>query len=296
MAGGPLLCPFRIQHSSFRTLPPMALRIDIVSLFPELYATLVGTSIPKRAAEKGLVEYQVTDLRPFGQGRHHKVDDRPFGGGPGMVMTAPVLAAAVDAAESADPRPARRILLTPVGQPFTHARALDYARRERLLLIATHYEGYDERFVEDYQPDLVSLGDFVLSGGELAAMVVLDAVVRLVPGVLGHDEGAAADSFAEGSEGLLDHPHYTRPPVWRGRGVPDVLLGGNHSAIEQWRREQRETRTREHRPDLWAPYWEGRRPELEAAQAKARRKRERAAAGRKAANRPQATGSDGTAG
>ena len=255
----------------------MPLRIDIVSLFPELYGPLLATSIPKRAAEKGLVEYDVVDLRPFGHGRHLKVDDRPFGGGPGMVMAAPVLAAAVDHAEARDPRPARRVLLTPVGRPFGHARAFEYARCERLLLIATHYEGYDERFVEEYRPDEVSLGDFVLSGGELAAMVVLDAVVRLVPGVLGHDEGAAADSFAEGSEGLLDHPHYTRPPEWRGRPVPEVLLGGNHAGIEQWRREQRQARTRQRRPDLWAPYWERTRPAREAAEARARRKRERAA-------------------
>ena len=228
----------------------MALRIDIVSLFPELYAPLLSTSIPKRAADKGLVEYAITDIRPFGAGNYQKIDDRPFGGGPGMVMTAPVLAAAVDAAESLDPRPARRVILTPVGRPFDHAAARAYADCERLLLIATHYEGYDERFVEEYRPDEVSLGDFVLSGGELAAMVVLDAVVRLVPGVLGHDQGASQDSFAEGSDGLLEGPQYTKPRDWRGRVVPDVLLSGDHAKIAGWHRDQRLARTRDRRPDL----------------------------------------------
>ena len=228
----------------------MSLRIDIVSLFPELYAPLLSTSIPKRAADKGLVEYAVTDIRGFGVGGYQKIDDRPAGGGPGMVMTAPVLAAATDAAEALDARPSRKILLTPVGRPFDHAAAMRYSRCERLMLVATHYEGYDERFVEEYQPDEVSLGDFVLSGGELAAMVVLDAVVRLIPGVLGHAQGANRDSFAEGSDGLLEGPQYTKPREWRGRSVPDVLLSGDHAKIERWHREQREARTRQRRPDL----------------------------------------------
>ena len=237
------------------------MRIDIVTLFPELYAPLLSTSIPKRAADKGRVEYHITDLRGFGEGNYHKVDDRPFGGGPGMVMMPQVLAAGVDTAEARDPRPARRVLLTPVGRLFNHVLAAEYARCERLLLIATHYEGYDERFVEEYQPDELSIGDYVLSGGELAAMVVLDAVVRLLPGVLGHEEGAEADSFAQGSDGLLDHPHYTRPRQWRGREVPEVLMGGDHSAIEAWRKAQREERTRSRRPDLWTARHEAQRQE-----------------------------------
>lgn len=228
------------------------MRIDIVSLFPELYAPLLNTSIPRRAAAKGLVEYDITDIRPFGEGTYQKIDDRPFGGGPGMIMTAPVLSAALEAAEARDSRPARRILLTPVGRPFDHRAAAEYARCERLVLIATHYEGYDERFVEEYQPDEVSLGDFVLSGGELAAMVVLDAVVRLVPGVLGHDEGTHHDSFAEGAGGLLEGPQYTRPREWRGREVPEIVMSGDHGKIEAWRRRQREIRTAARRPDLWS--------------------------------------------
>ncbi len=256
----------------------MPLRIDIVTLFPELYAPLLSTSIPRRAADKGHVSYHITDIRSFGEGNYNKVDDRPFGGGPGMVMMAPILAAAVDAAEAQDERPARRVILTPTGRPFSHELATKYAGVERLLLIATHYEGYDERFVEEYQPDEVSIGDFVLSGGELAAMVVLDAVVRLVPGVLGHDEGASEDSFASGADGLLEHPHYTRPREWRGRAVPGVLMGGDHAAIARWRREQREARTRQRRPDLFAPY-EARLREAEAERQarKAARRRGRGA-------------------
>ena len=228
----------------------MPLRVDVVSLFPELYDAVLNTSIPKRAAEKGAVSYHVTDVRHFGAGNYQKVDDRPFGGGPGMVMNAPVLAAAVDYAESRDPRPARRLLMTPVGRRFDHALALDLARSERLLIVATHYEGYDERFVEEYRPEEVSLGDFVLSGGELAALVVIDAVVRQLPGVLGHAAGADSDSFAGGAGGLLEAPQFTRPREWRGRAVPEVLMSGDHAKIAAWQREQRERRTRERRPDL----------------------------------------------
>ncbi len=226
------------------------MRIDIVTLFPEIYQPVLSTSIPGRAAEKGLVEYACTDIRAFGEGNYQKVDERPFGGGPGMVMTAPVLAAAVDHAEALDPRPARRILLTPVGRPFCHAIAQEYAGRNRLLFVATHYEGYDERFVEEYEPDEISLGDFVLSGGELAAMVVIDAVVRLVPGVLGNDRGPIEDSFAAAADGLLEGPQYTRPREWHGRVVPEILMSGDHAKIASWRHEQRLARTRERRPNL----------------------------------------------
>ncbi|MEL7237636.1 MAG: tRNA (guanosine(37)-N1)-methyltransferase TrmD [Planctomycetota bacterium] len=228
------------------------MRVDIVSLFPEMYGPVLATSMPGRAAEKGAAEYAITDLREFGVGPHNKVDDRPFGGGPGMVMTAPVLSAAVEHATSLDPRPPRRVLLTPIGRPLTHTICTEYANLDRLMLIATHYEGYDERFTEKYQPDEISLGDFVLSGGELAAMVLLDAVVRLLPGVLGDEASNVEDSFADGSDGLLDHPHYTRPPTWEGMAVPDVLRSGDHAKIDAWRKQQRLSRTRTRRPDLLA--------------------------------------------
>src|SRR5688500_11608899 len=163
----------------------MALRIDILTLFPEMFTTVLGTSIPKRAAEKGLVEYRFTNIRDFAIDAHKSVDDKPFGGGPGMVMMCQTVFDAVASAESQDPREATRILLTPQGKPFSQSMAEGFARRERLLLIAGHYEGFDERIVEGLRPMEVSIGDYVLSGGELAAMVLMDAVVRLLPGALG---------------------------------------------------------------------------------------------------------------
>src|SRR5688500_9469122 len=229
----------------------MALRIDILTLFPEMFSAVLGTSIPKRAAEKGLVEYQYTNFRDFATDAHKSVDDKPFGGGPGMVMMCQTVFDAVEAAERQDPRPATRILLTPQGRRFDQAMAEDFARRDRLLLIAGHYEGFDERIVEGLRPSEVSIGDYVLSGGELAAMVVIDAVVRLLPGALGAEDGAADETF---TDGLIEHPQYTRPREFRGMSVPDVLLSGNHAAIAKWRLEQRKIRARARRPDVWETY------------------------------------------
>ena len=236
----------------------MALRIDILTLFPEMFGPVLGTSIPKRAAEKGLVSYHLTNIRDFATDAHKSVDDKPFGGGPGMVMIAPVLFGAVEAVERLDERPATRVLLSPQGRRFEQGVAEDFARRERLLFIAGHYEGFDERIIDGLSPVELSLGDYVLSGGELAAMVVIDAVVRLLPGALGAEHGAADESFAGG---LLEYPQYTRPREFRGMGVPDVLLGGNHAAIAAWRMEQRKARTRERRPDLWNAYSKKNHPE-----------------------------------
>ncbi|MEM1010953.1 MAG: tRNA (guanosine(37)-N1)-methyltransferase TrmD [Planctomycetota bacterium] len=226
------------------------MRIDLVSLFPELHSAVLGTSIPKRAAEKGLVTYHVTDIRDFGEGNYQKVDDRPFGGGPGMVMMPQVLAAATDAALAVDPMPARRLILSPVGRRLDQPFVDQLATEDRLLIVATHYEGYDERFVEEYELEEVSLGDFVTSGGELPALVLIDAVVRLIPGVLGHDDGPRQDSFAPDVDRLLEGPQYTRPREWRGRSVPDILMSGDHAKINAWRHAQRLTRTRARRPDL----------------------------------------------
>jgi tRNA (guanine37-N1)-methyltransferase len=214
----------------------MPLRIDILTLFPEMFTPILGTSIPKRAAEKGLVSYHLTNIRDFATDAHKSVDDKPFGGGPGMVMMCPVVFDAVEHVEKQDPRPATRIVLTPAGKRLDQPLVEDLARRERLLLIAGHYEGFD---------------DYVLSGGELAAMVVIDAVVRLQPGALGAEEGAADETF---TDGLLEYPQYTRPRDFRGMTVPDVLLSGNHQAIAQWRRQQRKLRTQQRRPDLWNAY------------------------------------------
>jgi tRNA (guanine37-N1)-methyltransferase len=229
----------------------MTMRIDILTLFPEMFGPILGTSIPKRAAEKGLVSYHLTDVRTFASDAHRSVDDKPFGGGPGMVMMCPTVFDAVETTEAQDPRPARRILLSPQGRLFDQRMAEELAAEQRLLLIAGHYEGFDERIAEGLKPTELSIGDYVLSGGELAAMVVIDAVVRLLPGVLGAADGAADETFADG---LLEYPQYTRPREFRGMAVPEVLLSGNHKAIAEWRREQRKKRTAERRPDLWLAF------------------------------------------
>jgi len=231
----------------------MSLRIDILTLFPEMFAPILGTSIPKRAAEKGLVEYRLTNIRDFATDAHKSVDDKPFGGGPGMVMMCQTLFEAVEYAEKQDNRPATRIILSPQGRLFDQKMAEQLASKDRLLLIAGHYEGYDERIVEGLAPLEISIGDYVLSGGELAAMVIVDAVVRLLPGALGAEHGAVDETFANG---LLEYPQYTRPREFRGMSVPDVLLSGNHAAIAKWRDEQRKIRTQNRRPDLWQRYLE----------------------------------------
>jgi tRNA (guanine37-N1)-methyltransferase len=227
------------------------MRIDILTLFPEMFAPILGTSIPKRAAEKGLVDYRLTHIRDFATDAHKSVDDKPFGGGPGMVMMCQTLFDAVEAVEKQDERPARRILLSPQGRLFDQNLAESLAREPRLLFIAGHYEGFDERVIDGLRPEEVSIGDYVLSGGELAAMVMVDAIVRLLPGALGAETGAADETFADG---LVEYPQYTRPREFRGMSVPDILLSGNHKAIAQWRLQQRKSRTQTRRPDLWAAY------------------------------------------
>ena len=232
------------------------MRIDLLSLFPEMFPPVLGASILGRAPEAGIVSYHLHDIRDWTRDKHRKVDDRPFGGGPGMVMMCQPLVDAVEAVERADERPARRLLLSPQGRRLDQALAEELAREPRLLLVAGHYEGIDERAVEALELEEVSIGDFVLSGGELPALVLVDAVVRLLPGALGHADSAAEDSFTDrGEQGipgarLLDHPHYTRPRVWRQRPVPDVLLSGDHARIADWRRTQMIERTRARRPDL----------------------------------------------
>jgi tRNA (guanine37-N1)-methyltransferase len=228
-------------------------RIDVLTLFPEMFPSVLGASILGRAAEAGLVTYRVHDIRDWADNKHRKVDDRPFGGGPGMVMMCQPLFDAVEAVERMDERPAARVLLSPQGQPLDQRRVESLAQQRRLLLIAGHYEGVDERVIEELEPLEISVGDYVVSGGEIPAMLVIDAVVRLIPNVLGHEESAAQDSFApRGADGqrLLDCPHYTRPREWRGREVPETLLSGDHKSIEQWRMNEMLTRTRQRRPDL----------------------------------------------
>src|SRR5580658_10260870 len=210
------------------------MRIDILTLFPEMFAGVLGTSIPKRAAEKGLVSYHLTNIRDFAVDKHKSVDDKPFGGGPGMVMLCQTIFDAVENVERlSDDRPLR-ILLTPQGKKFDQSVAQDLAQRQRLLLIAGHYEGFDQRITDGLKPLELSVGDYVLSGGELAAMMVIDAVVRLLPGVLGAPDGAADESFSErGAEELaefrqlLEAPQYTRPREFGNMEVPPVLLSGD---------------------------------------------------------------------
>jgi tRNA (guanine37-N1)-methyltransferase len=230
------------------------MRIDVLTLFPQVFGEILRHSIPGRAERAGLVSYHVHDIRQWAGNRHGKVDDRPFGGGPGMVMMCQPLYDAVLAVEPLDPAPATRVLLTPQGERLEQRRVEDLARRPRLLLIAGHYEGIDERVIEELEPVQISIGDYVLSGGEIPALVLIDAVVRLVPGALGHELGSSQDSFAPqepaGSSRLLEGPQYTRPAVWRGRSAPPVLLSGDHAAVFAWRRRMMLDRTRQRRPDL----------------------------------------------
>ncbi|MEW6252097.1 MAG: tRNA (guanosine(37)-N1)-methyltransferase TrmD [Planctomycetota bacterium] len=223
------------------------MRIDVVSLFPEVLQPYLTASILGRAQAAGLVDIHTHQLRDFSQDPHKKVDDRPFGGGPGMVLMCQPVLNAVEAVEALDTRPALRILLSPQGRVFNQEIAQRLARQERLLLISGHYEGFDERIIDLLQPEEISLGDFVMSGGEPAALAVIDAVVRLLPGALGHEQATADESF---QQGRLEYPQYTRPRDFRGLAVPDVLLSGNHAEIEAWRRAQSEMRTRRRRPDL----------------------------------------------
>lgn len=235
------------------------LRFDILTTFPEMFADTAGaalnSSIPSRARTAGIIEWHATNIREFAEGKHQKTDDRPFGGGPGMVMMCQPVWDAVHAVEARDPRPATRVLLTPQGRPLTQSLVEELAAKPRILLIAGHYEGLDERVVEKLAPLEISIGDYVLSGGELGAMVLMDAIIRLLPGVLGHEDSASQDSFSSATAGvggarLLDCPHYTKPREWMGAPVPDVLLSGDHGAIQKWRDQQRADRTRDRRPDL----------------------------------------------
>ena len=222
------------------------MRIDIVTIFPGMFDSVLGETIIKRASEKGLVEFHLHDIRDHAHDKHRCVDDTPYGGGAGMVMMAGPL---VEAVESI-PRIGRslRVLLTPQGERFTQGVARDLGSYDQLILISGRYEGIDERARELICDREISIGDFVLSGGEIAAMAVIDAVVRLVPGVLGNEESTSEESF---ESGLLEYPHYTRPEEFRGTKVPEVLRSGNHARIRRWRRTEALRRTMGQRPDLF---------------------------------------------
>ena len=217
-----------------------------------MFEGVLGESMLKIAQEKGILQVGVTNLRDFTTDRHRTVDDRPYGGGPGMVMKVEPVAKAVRALQSAQTRgPEERLLLMcPRGRVFNQAYARELSGCSRLILVAGHYEGYDERVVDLLRPELVSIGDYVLTGGELPALVVIDAVVRLLPGVLGDAESIKSESFAPDNEGLLEYPQYTRPAEFEGLTVPEVLVSGDHAKVAAWRREQARVRTQQQRPDL----------------------------------------------
>lgn len=225
------------------------IRFDCITLFPEMFAAVSDWGITRRALEQGAWSLGLWNPRQFAEDNYRTIDDRPYGGGPGMVMMAEPLERAIRAAKAAVAGEARVIYLSPQGRALDHARVTALAGESRLVLLCGRYEGVDERLVRRHVDEEISLGDYVLSGGELAAMVVIDAVVRQLPGVLGEAQSAVQDSFARDA-GLLDCPHFTRPEVWGGEPVPQVLLSGHHADIERWRLKQALGRTWQRRPDL----------------------------------------------
>jgi len=225
-----------------------AVVVDVLTLFPGLFDGFLSESILKRAIEHGLISVRLWNLRDWAEGKHKQVDDRPFGGGPGMVLMAPPVVASVEAVQTMGEASGRLIALTPSGRTLNQAWVRELAKERRIILLCGRYEGFDERILETLNPELMSIGDYVISGGEVAAMVVIDAVMRLIPGALGDAESAVDESF--GDDGGLEYPHYTRPREFRGLTVPDILLGGNHAEIDRWRRKQANQRTAERRSDL----------------------------------------------
>ncbi len=221
-------------------LTPLTLsphRIDVLTLFPAILDGYLGQSILSRAIALGLVRIERFNIRDWAEGKHKQVDDRPFGGGPGMVLMAPPVVAATEAVQASGEHPGKVILLSPQGRRLDQSRVAELALEPRLILLCGRYEGFDERIIEILEPELLSVGDFILSGGEVAAMVLIDAIVRLIPGVLGDSRSAVDESF--GPDGGLEYPQYTRPRDYRGRVVPEILLSGDHAAIARWRLENR---------------------------------------------------------
>ncbi|SEQ59125.1 tRNA (Guanine37-N(1)-) methyltransferase [Virgibacillus subterraneus] len=223
------------------------MHIDVLTLFPEMLSGVFNSSILKKAYEKDKFSYNLINFRDYSQDKHYKVDDYPYGGGAGMVLTPQPVFDAVEAVVKERPTKPRIVLMCPQGEPYNQKKAEELAKEEHLVFICGHYEGYDERIREQLVTDEISIGDYVLTGGELGAMVVIDSVVRLLPDVLGNKESAPDDSF---STGLLEHPHYTRPANFRGMKVPDILLSGDHAKIESWRRKESLKRTYERRREL----------------------------------------------
>lgn len=228
------------------------MRIDVLTLFPEMFSGYLGQSLLKKAIDSGVIEVGVHNIRDWATGKHKQVDDRPFGGGPGMVLRPEPVVECVEEVQQRGGGPGHVVLLTPQGRRLDQQVVEELAGKVRLVLICGRYEGIDQRAIDVLQPDEVSIGDYVLCGGEVAAMAVIDAVVRLVPGVLGDSESNKQDSFS-GSPPLLEFPQYTRPREFRGLVVPEVLMSGNHPEIARWREQQKIERTRQRRADLLPP-------------------------------------------
>ena len=226
----------------------MAWRATVLTIFPEMFPGPLGSSLAGKALTEGKWALEAIDIRGFATDKHRSVDDAPSGGGAGMVMRADIAAAAIDAARAAMPAGAPTIYLSPRGYPFMQEQARELAGGPGVILLCGRFEGIDERVLQARNIEEISIGDYVLSGGEIAAHVVIDAVVRLLAGVAGNESSLAEESFAQG---LLEYPHYTRPREWEGRAIPEVLLSGDHKAIAKWRREQAEKLTKARRPDLW---------------------------------------------
>jgi tRNA (guanine37-N1)-methyltransferase len=225
------------------------MRIDVLTLFPEMFSGYLGQSLVKRAVDAGVLDIRVHNIRDWARGKQRQVDDRPFGGGPGMVLRPEPVVESVEAVQGEGGRRGHLVLLTPQGRRLNQRVVEELAGRPRLVLICGRYEGVDQRAIDLLEPDEVSIGDYILGGGEVAAMVVIDAVARLVPGVLGDEDSSKQDSFS-GDPPLLEFPQYTRPREYRGLTVPEVLMTGNHPEIARWREEQRIERTKERRADL----------------------------------------------
>jgi tRNA (guanine37-N1)-methyltransferase len=226
-------------------------RFDIITLFPEMFSALTESGVTGRAVRSGLASLHYYQPRDYADNKHGRVDDKPYGGGPGMVMQVKPLREAIKVARAAVQDSAPVVYLSPQGKRLTQARCEALRAEPRLILLAGRYEGIDQRLIDHDVDEELSIGDYVLSGGELPAMVLMDALIRLIPGALGNDQSAPADSF---QQGFLDYPHYTRPETIDGQSVPEVLLTGDHASIERWRKQQRLLQTQGKRPDLWAEY------------------------------------------
>jgi tRNA (guanine37-N1)-methyltransferase len=228
------------------------MRFDVLTLFPEIFSGYVGQSLLKPAIARGLVDVRLHDIRDWAEGKHRHVDDRPFGGGPGMVLMPKPVVDCVEAVRAEADEAGTLVMLTPSGRRLTQAVVEEMAAKKRLLLLCGRYEGFDERIKQVLHPEEISVGDYILNGGEVAAMTIIDAVIRLIPGVLGNEQSSTDDSFSTGDR-LLEHEQYTRPREFRGLTVPEVLLSGDHGAIARWREMRSRERTAERRPDILQP-------------------------------------------